>query len=73
MLMSCERSLRNERVASEDANDSATHIATTIAILITLELNEIVNATSSYLDMLKNPFISPLIVSRIMGSLIINI
>jgi len=71
--MSCERNLRNECATSEDANDSATHIATTITMLTTLELNKIVNATSSYLDILENFFISPLIVPRIMKSLIIKI
>jgi len=73
MLIGCERSLKSERATSEDANDNATHIVTTTTMLITLELNEIANATLSYLDMLENLFISPLIVPRIMGSLIINI
>jgi len=51
--MSCERSLRNERATSEDANDSATHIATTTIMLTTLELNKIANATLSYLNMFE--------------------
>jgi len=71
--MSCEKSLRSECATSEDANDSATHIATTTTMLTTLELNEIANATPSYLNVLENLSISSLIVSRIMKSLIINI
>ena len=71
--MSCERSLRSERAASGDANDSATRIATTTTMLTTLELNKIASATSSYLNMLENLFISPLIVPKIMRSPIINI
>jgi len=73
MLISCERSLKSERATSEDANNSATRIATTTIMLTTPKLNEIANATSLYLNMLKNLFILLLIVLRIMRSSIISI
>jgi len=34
MLISCERTLRNKRIISENKKDNATHIVTTTIILI---------------------------------------
>jgi len=38
MLISCERSLKSKRATSEDEKDNATHITTTITILIIIYL-----------------------------------
>jgi len=49
MSISCERNLRNERIANEDEKDSATRIATIVTMLTTIYC--VITLLSSRLEM----------------------